>query len=1454
MISATLRLLLIAVCFSLVVTDVSAAPEVSGPAELIAASSGFSGGVCVVLGSSDAKMAMVLARQGRYTVEALYADETALAEARAAMRSGGDYGTISAHLASSNRLPYTENLINLIVINNHPGDAAEGVSLDELLRVLAPLGAVYFGDANTSAGLEAAWVKPIVAKLSAAGFAETEVLTGAGTWVKAVKPWPQQIDQWTHYLHAADGNPVAQDRVVGPPAHYQWVCGPRWLRSHESDSSVRALVTARGRLFYIADEAPISLLGDHPLPDKWFLMARDAFNGTLLWKVPIEDWGWRAWKPSWFTPRPGDIPLNIPKRLVAVDDKVYVTLGYRAPVSQLDANTGKLLQSYQRTARTAEILHHDGRLVLTVLEDDGARVVVVDASGGERLWTSANAYGGTKVDYYRFTAMYGSVTPAKVDPTLNTATDGEVIALLDGTDVVCLDFQTGQEKWRTTFPAVEADRNAGRIDARDNVWTGTLIVHDGVVVHASPNQMAAFSAGSGEILWTQPKKYLQHLWFEWKDVFVIDGLVWTWSAELARGKLAGSNQQSAWPVSANGYDLHTGRLEQEVPLGNIFKTHHHHRCYRNKATSRYILASRRGTEYVDLEQGRHSVNNWVRGTCHLGMMPANGLQYAPPHPCVCYNDEKLNGFNALAPARESTPPADDDDRLHRGPAYGSLAAEASSLASDSSEDWPTFRRDPLRSGSVETQVPAAPELLWHRHAGRKVGPPTIVDGRIFVPLVDQHQVVALDAADGKRLWESSAGGRIDSPPTYYRGTVIFGSADGCVYCVRADDGRLVWRFHAAPERRRIGAFGQLESAWPVHGSVLVLDGTAYFAAGRSSQLDGGLYLYGLDAATGQIRCRTRLQGPHYGVDDIAQNYQLPMGVLPDVMQGDESLIYMRNAVFNTKLQRQQRPIRETGGRVIAKGGLLDDSYFKRIPWSFRPKGSYARLVVHNDRAAYAVRMFDSLRGLDPKVYFVPGKAGYLLFATDQQSGKQIWGERIRVRINAMVATEGALFIAGPPDVVDPQDPLGAFEGRKGGVLAAIDPASGKRLWQHELPSPPVFHGMAAAAGRLYVAMQDGSVACFGKPGAKDATAAESESKSQTVRVYLGTYTGRGSQGIYLTHLDLATGKLQPVELAAEVANPSFLAIHPGRPLVYAVGEMGNFQGKKTGAVSALSMDPATGKLTLLNQQSSQGVGPCHVTVDRSGRHVLVANYGSGSVACLPIRPDGRLGEATSAIQHEGSSVDPRRQLGPHAHSINVDAANRFAFAADLGLDKILIYRLDAAAGTLRAHDPPWVKLPPGAGPRHFAFHPTGRYAYVINEINSTVTAFRYDAGQGTLAPLQTVSTLPEGFDGQNTTAEVQVHPSGSFVYGSNRGHDSIACFAVDAATGKLTPIGRESTQGKTPRNFGIDPTGNYLLAAHQTTDNVVVFRIDGQTGKLRPTGQSLKVAMPVCVKMIPCDR
>jgi 6-phosphogluconolactonase len=353
-------------------------------------------------------------------------------------------------------------------------------------------------------------------------------------------------------------------------------------------------------------------------------------------------------------------------------------------------------------------------------------------------------------------------------------------------------------------------------------------------------------------------------------------------------------------------------------------------------------------------------------------------------------------------------------------------------------------------------------------------------------------------------------------------------------------------------------------------------------------------------------------------------------------------------------------------------------------------------------------------------------------------------------------------------------------------------------------------------------------------------------------VYFGTYTGAKSKGIYVARFDARTGVLSTPELAVETKSPSFLAVHPGERFLYAVGEGTTLEGQRSGAVSAFALDKSSGKLTLLNQQPSGGLGPCHLSLDSMGRCLMVANYGGGSIASLPVRLDGALGEPATKIQHLGSSVNPQRQAGPHAHCINADPADRFALCCDLGLDQVLVYRLDPKGATLAANHPPFAATRPGAGPRHLAFSPNGRFVYVINELTSTMTAFAYDAKRGALTELQTLSTLPQAFAAsKNSCAEIAVHPSGRFVYGSNRGHDSIAAFAVDAKTGQLRPVEHQVTGGKTPRHFAIDPTGQWLLAENQGSDDVLVFKIDPKSGALTPTGQKQTVPAPVCAVFVP---
>ena len=362
-----------------------------------------------------------------------------------------------------------------------------------------------------------------------------------------------------------------------------------------------------------------------------------------------------------------------------------------------------------------------------------------------------------------------------------------------------------------------------------------------------------------------------------------------------------------------------------------------------------------------------------------------------------------------------------------------------------------------------------------------------------------------------------------------------------------------------------------------------------------------------------------------------------------------------------------------------------------------------------------------------------------------------------------------------------------------------------------------------------------------------------QKNGQDYYVYVGTYTHGDSEGIYVYRLNGETGTLDYSSKIIGVENPSFLDIHPSGRYLFSVNEIGEFDGKVSGAVTAFYIHESTGEISFLNQRATGGGAPCHVSVDATGKCLLVANYSGGSVTAFPIGKDGRLGEASDFVQHRGSSVNPGRQSAPHAHAIMIDGSNRYAFAPDLGLDKILIYRLDLEGGKLIPNTQPWARVHPGAGPRHLDFHPNGKFAYVINELDSTFTAFRYSENAGTLAEIQTISTLPGDFDGTSHCADIHVHPSGQFIYGSNRGHDSIVICAIDEDTGMLSYIDCESTRGQTPRNFSLNPEGTLLLAANQQTNNIVTFAIDADTGKLTEIGNVAGVPNPVCLKMFACS-
>ncbi|MFH1739381.1 MAG: PQQ-binding-like beta-propeller repeat protein, partial [bacterium] len=824
-------------------------------AKRILEDAGVKGGLIVHLGCGDGKLTAALRVNDSFFVHGLDADAANVEQARAHIQSLGIYGPVSAEQWTNDYLPYTDNLVNLLV-----SEDLGAIPMDEVMRVLAPLGVAY--------------------------------IKREGKWTKSVKPWPEEIDEWTHYLHDASGNAVAKDTRVGPPQDLQWVAKPLYGRSHEIDSSVPALVSAEGRIFYILDEG-LTGITDERLPPQWALIARDAFNGLLLWKRPLPNWGWREWKmeelegQDWTGLRGQrtHMPIVLPRRLVADDDRVYVTLGFHAPLSVLDAASGRIIHTFDNAEGTDEILYSQGTLVVSIRKSDE----VASRRSGESI---SGLIAAMNPDTGEFLWEF----PTQGILPLSLAVGSGRAFFHNYKEIVCLDLTTGDELWRKPSEI-----------GKSRLWGGgaptTLVVYDKAVLFAGPDKFEAFSAETGEILWTGPGAQGPGA-SNPTDLFVIDGVVWYGGPDrLYRTDTWLKDPQVKTLTHIAGRDPLTGEIEQEVEIHNMLTPGHHFRCYRSKATERYLLWTKRGVEFIDLKSDNHRRHDWLRASCKLGFMPCNGLLYMPSHQCFCYPGAKLTGFNALAEKVESGK-RETDNRFVRGPAYGNVRDESTDSDSD---NWPTYRRTPERCGSISSTVPANVKPLWESEVGGKITQPVVADGRLFVASVDEHTVHALDAQNGEPIWSFTTSGRIDSPPTIYKGLVVFGSADGWVYCVRFSDGELVWRYRAAPEERRVVAFDQLESAWPVHGSVLVKNGVAYFSAGRSSYLDGGIFFYGVDPISGKKIHEGRLDGPHYDPEkDISRPFDME-GTTSDVLVTDGSYLYMKQAVLDLQLKEHEAP-------------------------------------------------------------------------------------------------------------------------------------------------------------------------------------------------------------------------------------------------------------------------------------------------------------------------------------------------------------------------------------------------------------------------------------------------------------------------------------------------------------------------------------------------------------------
>lgn len=848
----------------------------------ILSESGVSAGLFVHLGSGDGELTTALCCRDNIQVHGLDRDPGRVVAARKKIFDQGRYGNVSIAQLSGSQLPYVDNIVNLLIADN-----LDGVAESEVLRVLVPQGVALIGP--------------------------------RGNRRRIVKPRPDNIDEWSHYLHDASGNSVAHDDVVGPPRHLQWVGSPRWSRHHDRMASMSALVSTGGRMFYIMDEGSrVSI----QLPPRWKLIARDAFNGTILWKKEIETWQSHLWPLK-------SGPTQLSRRLVSDENNVFVTLGIDAPLTSLDATTGEVRVTYAGSDATEEIIHKDGLLFLVVRKGKAELADYTPLNGrtGDQAKVRELFWNEEPRVIMAFEAESGELLWARTTPVapLTLAANDAHVVFHDGEKVVCVDQRSGEVAWNSE-PVTRRKTFTFNFGPRLVTW------NDVVLYAGGDGNMVSLDAGTGTELWKarHPNSGYQSP----QDLMVLNSLVWC--APTTFGKDSGV---------FTGRDPRTGEVKKEFKP-DVDTYWFHHRCYIAKATDNFLMPSRTGIEFVDPEKEHWDIHHWVRGGCLYGVMPCNGLTYAPPHNCACYPEAKLFGFNALAPYSKTRPvPGEvpEAGRLEKGPAY----LDGLDGISAGRDDWPTYRGDPGRNGTTRDPIDSAVEQKWSVDLGSRVTPPVIADGRVYVAQIDRHTLHALDESSGDSQWTYTIGARIDSPPTVERGRVVFGGADGWVYCLRASSGKLVWRYRAAPLDRRTMAFEQLESLWPVHGSVLVRDGVVFCVAGRSNFLDGGLRLLRLNLKSGRKLSETIMdeKNPETGnnLQEVLQVLQMPVG-LPDILSADDDYIYMKSQKFDFEGNRleigpnsgdfatQASKHRGKGAHLFAPMGYLDDTWFHRSYW------------------------------------------------------------------------------------------------------------------------------------------------------------------------------------------------------------------------------------------------------------------------------------------------------------------------------------------------------------------------------------------------------------------------------------------------------------------------------------------------------------------------------------------
>ncbi|MEX1096333.1 MAG: PQQ-binding-like beta-propeller repeat protein [Planctomycetales bacterium] len=939
-------------------------------ARAICDAAGVRGGVCVQVGCGDGGLTAALGRGGAFLVHGLAGDAREESQARETLRARGGYGSVSAERAAPGKLPYADDLVNLLIVQDFPAQAAAGLELDEVLRVLTPRGVAMLG-----AGTENA--DELKAKLRKAGPGDIELVeTPAGVWAKIVKPRPPGMDDWSHARHDPSRRATSRDDLVGPTRSLRWIDGPGRARGHTGRPI--AAVSAGGRFFHILDEATPFLA----VPAEAHLVARDAFNGTVLWKRPV---------------RTGDRNSHSPNAttLVADDERVYAVLDSDGPLHVLDAATGETIDVYLDTQPDGVIVLDEG-----ILLQERGDVRLIDAKTGTAKW-SVTA-GRHKNE---FAAAGGRVF-------VNVTRLGEI---------QCFDLADGKPLWKAS--------------EKEFIRTLSLCgVIDDTLVMATRERLIGFSAADGARKWT--RAYAASGRGHPINTFFSRGLVWAHDV---------GNKDANRPDVWIGLDPRDGGLKQSFPAGFQDK------CALGMATENYLITGR--AHFFQCATGEVDFPHVARGACGFGTLPANGLLYTFPTDCQCY--PMLYGITAMSP--EPVPhDGGTKGELERGPAAGETteADRAVDL-----KDWPCYRHDSRRSGGTTTLVPPSVRPSWTADVapGERITPPVVAGGRVFVAAVDAQQVCAFDAATGRELWRFIAGGRIPFPPTIFEGRCLFGSEDGWVYSLDAESGTLAWRFRAAPGTRRIVAYGRLASPWPVLGSVTIVDGAAYALAGRHGPLDGGLRIVALEPDSGSL---------------IWDSFPKEATRADLLVEGTEHL-FLWDACIEPKTGLYRgRGHRIVEGALRARASFLTDVWSNRTAWE--KGGAEGQLLVFRGSGVaedakddiYGVRAFSDA---DKYTATRPAKGDYRLFARRGEQAADTWSLAVAVRARSLVLTGETLFAAGPPDSLQPT----------GGVLLAVDAASGAKRAELELEQPPVLDGLIAARGRLYLSTVDGRLSCLG---------------------------------------------------------------------------------------------------------------------------------------------------------------------------------------------------------------------------------------------------------------------------------------------------------------------------------------------------------------------------------------